>query len=234
MGAQGSGERLAQNALLRMLPQERLRPLAQQCVWRHVDAHEQILDRDSESRDVFLVIGGKVEVVNYALSGREVAFAQISAGGYFGELAAIDGRARSASVVALEPGLLAVMPAEVFLTLLNTYPELALKVLRRLAYIIRSADERIMDLSTLKAVQRVYAELLKLARQEGERWEIRPMLTQREIARRASTSRETVARVLSQLMSGAIIARKGSTVLIQDMERLSLLAEIVDSDQEGR
>jgi CRP-like cAMP-binding protein len=83
-----------------------------------------------------------------------------------------------------------------------------------------------MDLSTLKAVQRVYVEVLRLARGDGgETSIISPMPTQRELARRASTSRETVARVLSQLVKGGILARKGRTVRILDMDRLRTLAE---------
>jgi CRP-like cAMP-binding protein len=219
-------DRLSVIKLLRDLPQPRLQAIERQCSWRRYAPEEQILDRDSESRDVFLVVEGAVEVVNYSITGREVAFGQVKAGGYFGELAAIDGRRRSANVVASEPSLVAVMPPEVFNTMLSEHPGVSLGVLRRLAHIIRTCDERIMDLSTLKAVQRVYVEVLRLARGDGgETSIISPMPTQRELARRASTSRETVARVLSQLVKGGILARKGRTVRILDMDRLRTLAE---------
>ena len=71
---------------------------ARDCGWKAYGAHEQIIDRQSETKDVFFVVEGKVRVVNYSVSGREITLDDIEAGGHFGELAAIDGLPRSASV----------------------------------------------------------------------------------------------------------------------------------------
>ena len=122
-----------------------------------------VLDRDSENRDVFFVVVGAVRVVNYSTSGREIAFANIRKGGYFGEIAALDGEPRSASVITIEACRLASLSPEIFRTLLLDYPEIAVQVTTRLATIIRQCDDRIMDLSTVRAVHRVYAEVVRLA-----------------------------------------------------------------------
>lgn len=103
-----------------------------------------------------------------------------------------------------------------------------MRVLQRLANIVRVADDRIMDLSTLRAVQRVYVELLRLTGPDSavpNLWVIRPMLSHSEIASRANTIRETVARVLGQLALGKIVERKGKALYIRDRVRLELLAE---------
>jgi len=50
------------------------------------------------------------------------------------------------------------------------------------------------------------------------------MPTQSEIAARAGTTRETVARVISQLTQDEIIQRKGRTLYINDRERLQMIA----------
>src|SRR5690606_26757628 len=99
----------------------------------------------------------------YSLTGREVVYASLDAGQCFGELAALDGRPRSASVVAEKPCLLAVMPSEKFVELLRNRVEVTFKVLQHLTSMVRSGDIRIMELSTLAASQRVYSELLRLA-----------------------------------------------------------------------
>ncbi len=225
--SQTSAGKLGGIRLLRNLAPEVLQLLERRCTLRRYGANEQILDRDSDSRDVFMVIEGAVEVVNYSITGREVAFGEVRAGGYFGELAAIDGRRRSANVVTSQPSLVAAMPPDVFTGMLTEHPTIALHVLRRLTHIVRTADERIMDLSTLKAVQRVYVEVMRLIPDqpsEAGGYVINPVPTQRELARRASTSRETVARVLSQLMKGDILARKGRSVRVLDLDRLRMLA----------
>ena len=114
----------------------------------------------------------------FSFSGREIALATIGEGGYFGELSAVDQQPRSASVLAAENSMVAALGRDNFIDLIRRYPEVALRVLNRLAQIVRNCDERIMDLSTLGAVQRVYVELLRLAKPGPEvssQWSIDPL-----------------------------------------------------------
>lgn len=216
------------------LPPEEISALEARCKWNRYAAGEQILDRDSENRDVYFVVNGSVRIVNYSTSGREIALANIDAGSYFGELSAVDGQRRSANVVAVKDCDVATITPVVFSRLLVKHPTVAMHVLQRLAGIIRVADDRIMDLSTLRAVQRVYVELLRLTDSDvavPDLWVIRPMLSHSEIASRASTTRETVARVLGQLAHAGIVERKSKALYIRDKERLERLAEL--SSPEG-
>lgn len=219
---------------LSSLSSEDLSNLAKRCRWRRYRAHEQILDKDSTDSDVYFVVSGSVEIVNYSMTGREVAFAVLQRGGIFGELSAIDGAPRSASVVAVKDSLLASMPASMFTQLVVGNPEMVIMLLKGLARIIRSNTERIMDLSTVGAVQRVYLEIIRLAEEnrpaDGEQWRIAPVPTQKSIASRASTTRETVARSMSQLISAGIIERHRDGLLIEDFSRLQRLAGALEAD----
>ena len=75
---------------------------------------EQIFDRQSKATDIFFVVRGSVRIVNYSLSGREITLDDVTKGGHFGELAAIDGEPRSASVMALADCVIVSMPQKVF------------------------------------------------------------------------------------------------------------------------
>ena len=112
---------------------------------------------------MFFIVRGRARVVNYSVSGREITFADLAEGDYFGELSVIDGLPRSAGVMAVEDCLILSLPRRLFLAILADYPETALKVMQRLAKMVRNANERIMDLSTLAAHNRVQAELLRQA-----------------------------------------------------------------------
>jgi CRP-like cAMP-binding protein len=219
--------------LLSKLPPEALSEIAQRCRWREYPADAEILDRDSEDRDVYFVVRGGVQIVNYSLSGRKIALARIEAGSYFGELAAIDGHRRSAGVVALEDCLVATMTPKAFDQMVLDHSGLAMHLLQRLARIIRACDDRIMDLSTLGAVQRVYIELLGLADRDpagSDAWVIWPVPAQREIASQASTTRETVTRAISQLVAEGVVTRKGKSLYIHDRARLENLASGLAAD----
>ncbi len=222
--------------LLAAVSEEQIRQLEQRCRWLSYSAQETILDRDSDNRDVFFVIDGSVRVVNFSSSGREIAFANVRSGGYFGELSAIDGNARSATVVATAKCRLAAMSPGAFKRLLTDFPKISELVLLRLTTIIRACDDRIMDLSTLRAVHRVYTELVRLVEPDivaPSNYVIRPMRTHADIASRVSTTRETVARVLSQLASEGVVERKGKTLYIRDMDRLNAMAKFGDEAEQG-
>ncbi len=230
------GTRLGGIHLFSSLSREELQTLDRQCRWRECPAQETILDRDSHDSDVYFVVQGTVEIVNYAPDGRRIALARVPAGGYFGELSAIDGDARSATVVATAKCRLAAISPDVFNRLLVDFPKISELVLLRLTSIIRACDDRIMDLSTLRAVHRVYTELVRLVRPDivaPSNFVIRPMRTHADIASRISTTRETVARVLSQLAGDGVVERKGKTLYIRDMDRLSALAKIGDEAEAG-
>ncbi len=219
--------------LLSGLPPEALREIERQCRWYEFPANAKILDHDNGNRDVYFVVRGAVQVVNYSPNGRKIALARIAAGNYFGELAAIDGKPRSASVVALEDCLVATMAPSVCDQLVLDNPELAVDLLLRLANIIRSCDNRIMDLSTLGAVQRVYLELLGLAVRDpsgSDTWVISPVPAQREIASQASTARETVARAIGQLVAEGVVTREGKSLYIHDRARLEALVADLTAD----
>ena len=217
--------------ILACLTSEQLRDLEKRCRWRRYDADDQILDRDDENRDVYFVVSGEVRIVNYSLTGREVALARVGAGGFFGELSAIDERPRSASAVALSKCHLASLSPVAFNDLVIRHAEIAARVMRQLAAIVRSCDERIMDLSTLSAMQRVYMDLLRRCEEimpNSGIWAVRKLPTQQTIANRASTSRETVARAMSQITSGGIVERKDRILYIRDRPRLEQLAQALE------
>ncbi|MBM3556201.1 MAG: Crp/Fnr family transcriptional regulator [Alphaproteobacteria bacterium] len=217
---------LAANIMLAGLPADEIRRIEQACIWHRFAAGQQVLDRDSTDRDVYFVAEGRVEIVNYALSGREIAYAVVGAGGFFGELAAIDGEPRSANVVAAEACSLAALPAPAFLALMGRHASVALHVLERLARIVRSNNERIMDLATLGSVERVHRQLLRLARKDdGGAWVIDPLPVHGDIAGQAATTRETVARVLSQLRKSDLVRKRGKGIVLVDRAALQRLVE---------
>lgn len=204
--------------------------MAKACSWKTYRADEQIIDRQSESRDVLFVVKGRVRIVLYSLSGREIALDEKAAGDYFGELAALDGEPRSASVVALEESVIAALPPEAFMRLLRDHPEVVVGVMQRMSRVIRRATERIMDLSTLGANNRVHAELLREARaaMTGDNTAVlSPIPTHTDIASRVSTTRETVARVLNDLARSGVVKREKDSLVITDVDRLMELVEEV-------
>jgi len=227
----GSGDNsLAGVALLAGLGKKELAAVEKACRWRRYASHQQIIDKESSTRDVCFVVKGRVRVVNYSYSGRGIILDELLPGSYFGELSAIDGLPRSARVVALGEAIIAFLPRPAFLRLLEVHPPLGLKVMAHLAHIVRTSTQRIMDLSTLGANNRVHADLLRHAGDiDDETIEavIEPVPIHSDIASRVSTTRETVARVMNDLVRKGIVAKKENTLFILDVQRLRDMVEDV-------
>lgn len=217
--------------LLRPLPPEERAALARQCRWRRFQANEQIIDHLGETRDVIFIVAGRVRVLSHSATGREISFDDVDAGGFLGEMAAIDGLPRSASVAAVEDGtLIAFLAPKPFRDLVTGHPELAIAVMKRLCRVVRLTTDRVMELSTLGANNRVHAELLRLAkrgRAEGGAAVIAPIPVHADIASRVSTTRETVARVLSDLSREGLVERRADALVVRDVARLEELVEEV-------
>ena len=101
-------------AILDQLPDSDLRLLAEKWVERRYEAHQLVIEHGDSNCDVFFLLEGRARVTLFTETGREVAYREMGRGDIFGELAGIDGKARSASIVALEPARVARLPQAQF------------------------------------------------------------------------------------------------------------------------
>ena len=226
-------ETLARCDAFRGLDGAEIGRLDTQCVWRRFDAGAEILSHQDESADVYFVAAGTVRVYIASIQGRTTVFRDIDAGGYFGEMAAIDGGGRSASVIARTNATVAKMPAAVFRDLAMRHASVCFHFLEQAVRQISYLSERINEFRTLDVRHRVYVELLRLARPgaagSGEAI-ISPPPIHQEIADRINTRREAVARELKQLERDGLLSRRRGALVVSDP---ALLAKMVEEARQG-
>jgi len=218
--------------LLAGLAPERLEALARECAWRRYDAEQSIISRSAPDRDLYFIVSGRVRVTTYSAAGRQVTFRDFGPGEHFGEVAAIDGMARSADVVGLEGGLLASLPPAPLGRLLREEPALAERLLRDFAGLVRRLSARVIDLSTLGVHQRLHAELLRLAREAGIKANVAridPAPKHADLASQVSTYREQVTRELSALAKAGVLGKDGRALVVLDVARLQKMVDEVKS-----
>jgi CRP-like cAMP-binding protein len=216
--------------LLEGLSAKQLEALARECAWRRYAAEQRIISRDAPDRDVYLLIAGRVRVTTYSASGKQVTFRDEGAGEVFGDVAAIDGKPRSADVIALGDALIASMPAERFRRLLSEEPAVGERMQQRLAGLVRLLSERVIDLSTLGVQNRIHAEILRLARDAGVKGNaarISPAPKHADIASQVSTYREQVTRELSALAKAGVLGKDGAALVVRDVGRLEKMVQEV-------
>ena len=214
-------ETLARFALFRSLEPELIHRLDSQCIWRRAKANEWVLDYEEESVDLFFVAFGRLRVTIRPISGSEIILRDIRDGEFFGELAALDGRPRSAGVMAMTDSVIARMTPAMFRDTVHRHPDVCDQLLALLASQVRMLASRVREFSTFDVRHRIYSELLRLAHAQphGEEMKIAPPPTHAEIAARVSTHREAVTRELKNLERAGLIARRrGAIVLLKPSE----------------
>ncbi len=187
---------------------------------RRFDREGVILTQEEAGTSLYFIAGGRVKVILYGEDGKEITLSTLGAGDFFGEMAMIDGEPRSASVVALEDTTLLIITRPDFLSLIRRYPRMALEFLSEMSRRLRKADEMIGSLALLDVAGRVARFLLELAKEEGIQ-EAGGMVvshrpTHQEIASRIGTTRETVTRVLGELVRRGYLTIKGKKVIIHE------------------
>ncbi len=214
-------ESLARFVLFRTLGQDLIQRLDSQCIWRRVRAGEWLIEYEDDTVDLFFVAHGRLRVTIRPISGTEIILRDLREGEFFGELAAIDARRRSAGVVAMTDSVIARMTPAVFRETVHQHPDVCDQLLALLASQVRNLAARVTELSTFDVRHRIYSELLRLANTDasGGETKITPPPTHAEIAARISTRREAVNRELKSLeREGLIERRRGAIVLLKPSE----------------
>jgi CRP/FNR family transcriptional regulator, cyclic AMP receptor protein len=172
-----------------------------------------VLSEGDATDSLYVVLSGRVKAFVSDPSGKEVILNTIGAGDFFGELV-LDGGARSASVMTLEPSRFFIIPQRDVEALLEGNPEFARDLMRKLIGKVRSLSARVLDLS-LKDVYGRFAKFLEeSAVDEGGRRLVSERLTQSDIAARIGGSREMVSRILGDLTAGGYVTVEARRIVL--------------------
>jgi CRP/FNR family cyclic AMP-dependent transcriptional regulator len=101
-----------------------------------------VLFQKGETGDaMYLIEGGRVRIHLRDDDGEEVTLAELAGGDFFGEMAILDGKSRSASATVIETASLAVLSREHFHAYVRRNPDLALEMLSAITERLRHTDE---------------------------------------------------------------------------------------------
>lgn len=177
-----------------------------------------------DSGPVVVLLGGRVKVATVGGGGREAIVAVRGPGDLIGELSAIDGGPRSATVTTLEPAEVLLVPGSAFAALLERHLRIALVLLRMVAGRLRYADSQQAQFATQDVVGRVAARLLELGDRfgvaEDDRIVIELPISQEELAAWTGSSREAVSKALQQLRTLHVLETGRKRITVLDAEAL--------------
>jgi CRP-like cAMP-binding protein len=173
---------------------------------------------------VVVLLSGRVKITRLTDEGKEIVLAFRGSGDLLGELSAIDGEPRSATVEAVEAVEALAIAAGDFRAFLIAHPDVGLLMLRMISHRLRDADRVRVEYGAHDTVGRVSARLVELAEQYGEPdargIRIGLSLTQEELAGWTGASREAVARALRSLREVGWVVTERRRITVRDLEAL--------------
>lgn len=202
------------------LPQNVIDALTENIKAQRYGEGSTIVRHNDNQRDLYVVISGCVRVSLVAVGGRSITFQLLPAGELFGEVSAIDGLARTASVVAEEESVVGRLASQDMLALARTSSEFSFALLERMARLNRRLASKLFEYHTYDVRGRIYLELLRLVEEHSE---LSFTITDKDMASRVGTTRENVSRIHAKLRKDGLIERSRSSITAIDSDGIRLL-----------
>jgi CRP-like cAMP-binding protein len=181
-----------------------------------------------------VVASGSVKIVLLSDDGEEAIIATLHPRDFFGELSLLDGAPRSATATAVEATETVSLPRQTFLEEIGRRPSLRDSLLRSLATELRRLTGHVEELHFLDLSGRLASRLARLAREadpgpvrtDDGRLEARIgwPFTQSDLAAMIGATRQSVNRLLVDLVDRGLVRIERETLVIPDLERLEAMA----------
>jgi CRP-like cAMP-binding protein len=222
---------LGQSTLFRGLSTAALDDLVRRLQMRTRPVGTVIVAQDEPGDALFILVQGRVKVALFGENGRELTLSILSPGDFFGEMSLVDGRPRSANVVALDDTTVLALTRDAFSAHLQAHPQTALNIMAELTARLRRADETIASLALHDVESRLVRTLARLARDEGEQPDaagltLRKRPTQQDLANMVGSCRETISRTFTSMIKRGLLVPKGRAIVLtrQLLERFQTQA----------
>lgn len=206
------------------LPAAALEQLARNSLPRKYRRGQVLCNEGDPGESIYILEEGQLRVTQWTAGGDEAVLAVVEAPASVGELSLLDGSPRSATLTAVGPVRVRLIPRKAFITLLQDQPQIVPGLLVTLAAIIRRGNARQVDLLTLDVPGRLAKWLIARAERTGTPVDDGILIdlarSQGELAAEIGTTRPTLNRALRGFEDQGIIAADGPRVTILDMDKL--------------
>jgi CRP-like cAMP-binding protein len=184
-----------------------------------------IFAKGDPGNSLFFIVSGTVKIGVSSADGRGAIFNLINPGEIFGEIAVLDGLARTADAIANTNCELLIMDRRDFLILLDSQPALAKKLIDLLCVRLRWISDHVEQVIFPYLPGKLAKALLRLMDKTGKASDLEIAVTQQEIGEMVGMSRESVNKQLHEWATLKLVRVQRGAITIVDIDALKALAE---------
>jgi CRP-like cAMP-binding protein len=205
------------NALFAGLGEEALNNIANLCSRRQIDGNEMLFQKGDKGDALYGIRRGQIRIETGTAGGGRLTLNIMGPGDVFGEIALLDGQARTADATATEKSELYVLRRDDFLAYLQREPSVSLRLIELLCQRIRWTSERMEEASLLPLNVRLAKRLVSLAADFGSEVHI----SQEQLGQYVGAARESVNRQLQEWRKQGILELGRSRIDILKLDKLT-------------
>ena len=179
--------------------------------------------------EMYVIQGGRVELTR-VVRGREVHLATLPAGEFFGEMAIVNNKPRSATATVLEEAQLLVIDKRTFEAMIRGNAEIAVRFIKKLAARLDQANSQVETLLIQDLNHRVVSHLRHAADKHGvpDGPGVRVDVVVADMAATVGAKPKDVESCLQRLEEAWLIRRDGPQVHIAEVGKLEQFLEFLE------
>jgi CRP/FNR family cyclic AMP-dependent transcriptional regulator len=196
------------------LPDDAIESLALSMTERQVAPNEVIFLQTEEGSSLFGILVGEVRILIGDIDGREQVLRVLGPGEIFGEIAALDGRRRSATAIAVTRCRLVLLGRSGLLALISSQPHAAIGLIENFCERMRYLTTQVEGLSFHTSSERLASAVLGL-RKDNTSMSVN--VTQTELGHLTGVTREWVNKRLRAWQTAGLVELEPGRVRITDI-----------------
>jgi len=197
-------------------------------VVRKAKAGTVLFRKGDDGSHIYAVLSGMVRITTGSTGGKDAIFGLVLPGEIFGEIAVLDGGARSADAITVGPCELVVINRRDFIQLLHEFPALGVRFIELLCGRLRHSSEQVEDIVFLDLPRRLAKVILYLhSRMPSTKAQSAIRITQRELSQMIGASRESTNKQLRSWERAKVLKMGRGTLLLLAPPALDRLIEDV-------
>ena len=189
-----------------------------------------VLFKDGDSgKEMFVVQSGKVRI-SKQIRDVEKTLVVLGPGEFFGEMAILNNKPRSATATIEEEAKLLVIDPKTFEAMVRGNAEIAVRMIKKLAARLQEADEQIENLLLKDHNSRVVHFLAHIASKQGKQVSdgIAVEMSVKGLAMKVGLDQEPVDEVLNKLIRSKLVRITETGLVIQDVNKLREFLEFLE------
>jgi CRP-like cAMP-binding protein len=222
-------EAIGRSRLFRGVAEADLETIAPMLRQRRFRAGETIFHEGDPGDSMHVIASGRAKITIESVEGEEAILVTLGPGEVFGELVLLDGAPRSATAVAVEPTVTYSLMQPSFGPLIADNDAFRSAILHNLASDLRRLTAHVSELHFLDLAGRLASRLARMAEEvapdENEDVRLGRGYTQSELAAMIGGTRQSVNRVVAELVSDGLIRVERNDIVIVDVRRMAQRAQ---------